>query len=38
MNRRQELRRELGERYRYERFLSHGVLQRLRERPPEAFS
>ena len=38
MNRKQTLRRELGERYRYERFLSHGALQRLRERPPESFS
>ena len=38
MNRRQELRRALGERYRYERFLSHGALQRLRERPQESFS
>lgn len=38
MSRKQTLRRALGERYRYERFLSHGVLQRLRERPPEAFS
>ena len=38
MNRKQTLRRELGERYRYERFLSHGALQRLRERLPESFT
>ena len=38
MNRKQTLRRALGERYRYERFLSHSALQRLRERPPESFS
>ena len=38
MSRKQTLRRELGERYRYERFLSPGALQRLRERPPESFS
>ena len=38
MSRKQTLRRALGERYRYERFLSHGALQRLRERPPESFS
>ena len=38
MKRRQELRQQLGARYGYERFLSNGALQRLRERLPEAFS
>lgn len=38
MNRRQELSRQLGERYRYERFLSHSALRQLQTHPPKDFS
>lgn len=38
MNRRQELSRQLGEKYRYERFLSHSALRQLQAHPPKDFS
>lgn len=38
MNRRQELSRQLGKRYRYERILSHSALRQLQAHPSKDFS